>query len=403
MSLLWIMISWYEARTSILKEAEDYKKQVFRIGINKCIGFILAENIKARHNSPPFNQSAMDGYALRHEDLKSGKEIQLNSQSESSAGKSGALRLEPLSAIRIFTGAKVPSNATLVVAQENVEIENDHLVFSEKNFPVNHNIRSIGSQFRKGEIILRKGEMLSAARIAIAAAAGYASLKVNGSPKVAIIITGNELARPGSTLTGSMVYESNSVMLEAVLNEHKVAVTKTFYAKDDSKHITQAFKKSIKDADIVLLSGGISVGKYDLVKDVLVKNGVKTIFHKVRQKPGKPLYFGRKGKKYIFGLPGNPAASLTCFYEYVLPFLKVIRGFQNPFGTVNKATLLNDYTKKKGLTYFLKGKVSAEGLCILPDQESYKLTSFADANCLIVLPEDAEILRAGEAVEYHLI
>lgn len=397
------MISFSEAKSLILLHAKSNKKSLFKISLNKANRYVLAENIKARCFSPPFNQSAMDGYALQFSDIQNKFKIYCHPALENSAGKSVISKIPNKQAVRIFTGAKMPSNGNLVIPQELITVNDNVLQFDGSNFKLNDNVRGKGTQFKKGEIILRKGEVLNAPKIALAATAGYNSLKVFSCPKIAIIVSGSELVAPGKQLTGDKIYESNSIMLEALLKENHITTTRTRFVKDEIKQTTTAISKALKEADVILISGGISVGKYDLIKDILEKLKTQTIFHKIKQKPGKPIYFGKNKNNYIFGLPGNPAASLTCFFEYVLPFIKSLSGYNTPFAITQKAKLTGSYSKKAGLTHFLKGYVLSNNVTILPDQESYKITSFSDANCLIVIPEETTLVNTGDEVDYHLI
>lgn len=397
------MISCIEAKDLILSHSNRYKKRLFKININKALGFVLAEDLKAKCFSPPFNQSAMDGYTLVFKDVEEKQTINYDPSHENSAGKSKILKIKKGQAIRIFTGAKMPVNADLVIPQEFVTVEGNTLLFDVSKFKQFDNVRFKGSQFKKSEIIAHKGDLLNAPRIALIANAGFASVNVYATPKISIIVSGNELIAPGKPLSGDKIYESNSVMLDALLKDIKINTTSIQFVKDNISSTTKAIKKSLAQSDIILISGGISVGKYDLIKDVLEKLKTETVFYKIKQKPGKPLFFGKNGSKYIFGLPGNPAASLTCFFEYVQPFIKSISGQKMPFSTLKKAKLANSYSKKPGLTHFLKGIVTTDEVTILPHQESYKLTSFADANCLVIIPEEITEKTPGQLVEYHLI
>lgn len=398
------MISFSEAKSLILKHSKSNKKLLFKISLNKANHFVLAENLKARCYSPPFNQSAMDGYALNFSSILAKSAISSNPLLENSAGKSVISRIPKDQAVRIFTGAKMPTNGEVVIPQEYVTVNhNNQLNFDSEKFKLFDNVRKKGSQFKKGEIILRKGEVLTASKIALAATAGHSTLNVFAAPKIAIIVSGSELIPPGKTLTGDKIYESNSVMLEALLNDNRIKITSTRFVKDNMKSCISAIQHALKEADVILISGGISVGKYDLIKEALDQLKTQTIFHKIKQKPGKPLFFGKNKNKFIFGLPGNPAASLTCFYEYVLPLIRSLSGYNDPFGIPQTAKLNGNFSKKAGLTHFLKGYVHNNYATILPDQESYKITSFSDANCLIVIPEEITELNNGNEVEYHLI
>lgn len=397
------LITVQEAKQLLIDEAKRVKRKSTIVPLQKAQGCFIASDLKSKCDSPPFHQSAMDGFALRFEDVQTNTNIVLTN-SENSAGTSAISKIKPFTAIRIFTGAKVPSNADFVIPQENISInEMNCLEFERQKVKKQDNIRAKGSQFKKSQVIAKKGTLINSARIALAASAGYSKINIYTVPKVSIIVSGNELIAPGSPLKGDMIYESNSLMLAAVLKEHQIPVEGIYFVKDKLAQIKSTIQKAFKKSDILLVSGGISVGKYDFVKTALEELKTKTIFHKVKQKPGKPLYFGKNKTKFVFGLPGNPAASLTCFYEYVLPFIKAISGNDNSFHEVKKATAVNEYTKKAGLTYFLKGAITEQGITILQDQESYKLTSFAEANCLVVIPEYITEVNKGDLLEYHPI
>lgn len=398
------MISINDAKIKLLEESNSRPKGLIRMNIDNVFGLALGEDLIAKCDSPPFHQSAMDGYAINTEAFGKLDNICLESDVEISAGSDKKIKLKPNTAVRIFTGAKVPLNCNLVIPQEHVNIDsNNKLQFNSSGYSKDDNIRHKGSQFKKGELILEKGSIMNAAKIAIAVTAGHEQLKVIKTPKVRIIVCGNELALPGSKLSAGQIYESNSVMITALLKEYNIEISGSSYSKDSLKQLQNQLKKAFQQSDIVLVSGGISVGKYDLVQLALTNLKTQTVFYKIKQKPGKPLYFGRNKNKFVFGLPGNPAATLTCLYEYVLPFIQSLSSVKPDNILPKKAKLLNDYKKKAGLTHFLKAMVDDNGITILPDQESYKLTSFAMANCLAIIPEDASEVKKGEFIEYHLI
>lgn len=398
------MISTKEALERVLAESAKVKLKTVSVPLERSLGTLLKDDLKAKYDSPPFDQSAMDGYAFRMEDIVSGESIYFDAKLENSAGASRISQLAKNTALRIFTGAKIPAHANVVIPQENITVNADGSIhFDRTKVKQLDNIRLKGSQFKKNEIILKKNTEMRAASIALAVSAGYTHINTYAFPIASLLVSGNELVKPGSKLKGDEIHESNSLMLEALLNEWKVPLSRKGRSKDKLKALILEINKCLKTSDLLLISGGISVGKYDLVKEALKKCGVIEVFHKVKQKPGKPLYFGRKGNKFIFGLPGNPAASMTCFYEYVVPLLKVRTGKNSQFSKVRTAPCKNTYSKKAGLTHFLKGRLSGEGLEILGDQESYKLTSFVEANCLIVIPEEMTEVKMGDQLQYHLI
>jgi len=398
------MISVKEAKRMVSQVAQLHKKKIVAVSLLNCVGKTLARPIKTKCASPPFNQSAMDGYAV----CLSGKVAPIFFkvvQQEIKAGEEKLPKLKYGEAARIYTGAPVPKGADIVVPQEFVlvnETENT-MTFQLEKFKIQDNIRLKGEQFKKHEIILKRGEKLSPANIALAATGGIEKIEVYAAPVVTIISSGNELCKPGVELNAGQVYDSNSYMLASLLQKLGIQISGILYLKDNEQRTLRAIEKAVKLSDVLLISGGISVGKYDLMKRCLDKLKTKTIFYKINQKPGKPLYFGKNKGTYVFGLPGNPAASLTCFYEYVKPFLEKISGNTEDSTIIRKEKLLNSYSKKKGMTYFMKGFINQHGVEILKDQESFKLTSFSKANCIVVGQEDVDQLHIGEMVECHLL
>lgn len=400
------MIGVIEAKKIIDLEAKKVKPEKIKLRIINSLNYVLAENIKSKCFSPPFHQSAMDGYLLDIKERGVVQEIDVEPSFEIRAGGVDRIKKPLISkAIKIYTGAKIPRFGNVVVPQEDalLNAKQTKIIKTEKSFSPLDNVRLKGSHFRKGEVLLRKDQLMTPAKIALAAASGHDFVCVYKKPSISIIATGDELVMPGKNIRGSMIYESNTSMLCALLNEMGIFDVKIHRVKDKESSLLTCISRELKKSDIILVSGGISVGKYDFVEAVLKKLEVRELFYKVKQKPGKPLFYGKRNQTYVFGLPGNPAASLTCFYEYVKPFIAGITDSHANKPFFQQAVLLNTYTKKKGMTCFLKGKINNQGVEVLSDQESYKLTSFADANCIIVAPEGVESLNKGDSIEYHLI
>ncbi len=216
---------------------------------------------------------------------------------------------------------------------------------------------------------LHKDEYLSAGAIGFLTALGITEVSVYKKPSVSIIITGNELQQPGKDLQHGQVYEANSFMLKAALQQLHFNEVEVVYADDNLERLTSILNNALNKNDVVLLCGGISVGDYDFVLQATTNCGVKKIFHKVKQRPGKPLYFGKKENKVVFGLPGNPSSVLTCFYEYVVEALMIMMNKQNVIKLM-QASLANDYKKIAGLTFFLKGLFKDDNVIPLDAQES---------------------------------
>lgn len=392
------LISVDEAVKLVLRSVKA--RSVIAMNLSAACGYVLAEEIRSPIQSPPFHQSAMDGYAFRFSDYINGKTIRV--EGEAAAGVNFRGKVNIGQAVRIFTGAEVPAGADTVVMQEKVTVDRGMLMIHDPLLRKSANIRRAGSQVRKGNKALAKNTLLTPAAIGFLASLGLTKVKVYRKPSVSIITTGSELVVPGKKLTAGKVYESNAVTLQTLLNREGISKITLFKVKDDPAATIKTFRRALTTSDIVLFTGGISVGDHDYVGATVVKEKVRPIFYKVKQKPGKPVYFGLKGDKIIFGLPGNPASVTTCFYEYVVPAL---RGCQHhPEKTLRTITLpvSHPVRKKPGLTLFLKAHTDLKTVTALEGQESYIMKSFADANCFIMLNEESAGAVADEPVRVQL-
>lgn len=363
-----------------------------------AVGFVLAEDVFSPIDSPPFNQSSVDGYAILFNDAKE----QLNINGESAAGNNKNFSLAHKHAIRIFTGAPIPANADTVVMQENTAVENNKLIIQDEQLKYGANFRPQGKDIQKGSVALKKNDFLSATAIGFLAGLGVTEVSVTKKPAITIIVTGNELQTPGKPLQFGQVYESNSFALKAALSQLHFQDVTVVTVADDLQQLINTLNHSLETADVIIFCGGISVGDYDFVLQAATSCGVEKVFHKVKQRPGKPLYFGKKKNKIVFGLPGNPSSVLTCFYEYAVPALNAMMNKSFSIQTM-KLPLATDYKKIPGLSFFLKGFYEENKVTPLDAQESYRLSSFAKANCLIQLEEEVTEYKKGEIVEVHVL
>ena len=361
-------------------------------------GHILSADVFGAHDIPAFRQSSMDGYAIRFED----KDKELDLIGEMAAGTSHNLVLKAAQASRIFTGAPLPDGADTVVMQEKTIRNGNTVRFDDDKLVLGANVRQIGSEIGAGNLAMQKGDLLSPAALAFLAGIGIHQVEVYPMPKVALILTGNELQKPGTPLNFGQVYESNSYSLSAALHKEGINELEVLTAEDSLEKLTDILKSALKNNDVVLLTGGVSVGDYDFVLQASADCGVEQIFHKVKQKPGKPLFFGKQRDKVIFGLPGNPSSVLNCYYNYVVPAINKLAKKENSIKEFS-AELTHPYKKPKGLTHFLKGNYKNGKATPLGAQESYRLSSFAQANCLIQLDEERDNYDAGEMVNVILI
>lgn len=366
----------------------------------KALGCVLAEDVRAGISLPAFNQSAMDGYAFLFADLLMSKDFTI--AGEVAAGDGHALSIVPRQAVRIFTGAPVPAGLDTVVMQEKTEVNGNQLTILDEQLVQGSNVRKKGDEIEKGDTALPKGTVLSPAAIGFLAGLGLTVVPVYPPPRVHLVVTGKELQPPGSPLQYGQVYESNSAMLQAALSQIGISDTTISLTGDDAAEIASVLKAATATADIVILTGGVSVGDYDFVLNATETCQVKQLFHKVAQRPGKPLYAGIKEGVIVFGLPGNPASVLSCFYVYVLVAIAAMTGRHN-LPERRRLPLLANVSKKIALTQFLKATYNAEGVRPLHAQESFRLSSFSVANCLLVLPEEKREYKTGESVEVLLL
>jgi molybdenum cofactor synthesis domain len=393
------MVSVAEAKRIIIENTN--LSEPVTIQVKEAAGMVLAQNIFSHLDIPAFRQASMDGYALSFEGWKSNKRLKI--QGVVQAGLNDAELLSPQNAVRIFTGAVVPHGADSIVMQEKVKIENGDLIIEDDNLTAGINVRPKGSEIKTGDLALAKESVLTPAAIGFLIGIGITEVAVYPKPAISIIVTGNELQEPGKPLQKGQVYESNSYSLKAVLKQfHLDDHVNVFNASDNLEILSGVLKEAMKQTGVVFLAGGVSVGDFDFVPQAIEQNGITKIFHKIKQKPGKPFFFGRKDNTYVFGLPGNPASVLTCFYEYVLPSLGKMTNHNYNLQIV-LAPMANAFYKPAGLTHFLKGYYDGKTVTTLDAQESYRLSSFARANCLVQINEEVTECKQGEIVETHLL
>ena len=371
------------------------------IKLEESAGYVLDTDIFSPVNVPSFLQSSMDGYAFAYTNGYQDSPLQISGMLQ--AGSSELLEVTEGKAVRIFTGAPLPQGADTVVMQEKTILQNHSITITDSNLIPGVNVRQVGADILKDSLTLTKGTLLTPATIGVLASMGFSEVTVINQPSLHIIVTGNELQAVGKPLTSGQVYESNSPMLVAALQQLGIKKISVEKVSDSLDNITTALQNSIAQSDVTLLVGGISVGDYDFVLEATQRNGVEPLFYKVKQKPGKPLYLGKKGKQVVVALPGNPASALSCFYLYVTRVIDALSGTQNA-PLIESAPITNDYQKPAGFTHFLKGYYNRKQkqVHLLTGQESYKMHSFAQANCFVELRETITEVKKGEIVEIHL-
>lgn len=390
------MISVQEAK-AILKVNIPLGPTI-KVPLQEAMDLIVAEDIYSPMDVPSFDNSAMDGYAIIWDEQQASWEL----TDEIAAGDGKIHHLEKGKACRIFTGAPIPQEADTVIPQEWVKKDGQYITFDNAHFHKGNHIRLKGAQTKAGESILGKGQIISPGGIGLLASVGIAEIPVYSPPSVGIIITGNELKELGEPLSFGQIYNANGPVLQAYLNKLGIFNIRHYQAKDEPVFLQETINEAMAQHDFVLLSGGISVGDYDFVKSGLEKAGVRELFYKIKQRPGKPFFAGIRGNQVVFALPGNPSSVITCFNQYVKPSLLQWMGHQDPWEPSAFLPMAEPFKRKAGLTFFLKAKFENGQVHILPGQESFNLISFGTANCFAEVPENTESLAAGEKVAvYH--
>ncbi|MDG1844567.1 MAG: molybdopterin molybdotransferase MoeA [Nitrospinaceae bacterium] len=395
-----------EARKIILEKIKVQGTE--KVSISEALGRILSEDIIARRNNPPMDNSAMDGYALKAKDIElatSENPIKLEIIEDLAAGYSPKMTIQSGQAVRIMTGAPIPEGADAVIMQEDTE-RNENSVQVKDKAEIRENIRDAGEDVREGETVIKKGAKLLPAHIGMMAVVGRSSVLVGRRPSVAILSTGDEIKDLDDSLSGPCIYNSNGYMLAAQVKSAGGIPSYLGIARDNEEDLMEKFNWALQ-CDMVVSSGGVSVGDYDLVKASLKKMGQEMLFWKVAMKPGKPLAFGRIDNVPIFGLPGNPVSSFVSFEQFVRPSIRKMMGASQLSHLLVQAKLTHTVHKKAGRQHFLSAYVKWEnGTCtVSPTQEqgSGILKSTVNANGLLIFPLELTEMTKGTEVTVQLL
>jgi molybdopterin molybdotransferase len=370
---------------------------------------VLAQDLRAPFDLPIADNSAMDGFVLRSRDTlasSNGGSVGLVIRGSIRAGDSQLPTLRQGEAYRIMTGACVPKGGDTVLPKELAEIEGNRLVI-RKAIPAGRHVRCRGEEVKKGEVVIAKHSKINPATIGVIATLGIRRVNVFKKPSVSLVATGSELVQPGSTLKRGQIYDSNSSMITSALHEMGMAPVHVIRAGDDLRTLKKAIQKAIATSDVIILMGGVSVGDYDFVKKIVEDHGVEKIFWRVSQKPGKPLYFGKKGQKLVFGLPGNPASVYTCFYQHVYPALRRMSGSSDPYLRRARALVVQDIKADTKRLSFLKARTSwkrnVSHVKPLGRQGSHMISSLHTADSFILVPPMKGTIKKGQHVDIDLL
>lgn len=392
-----------EAKERVLKGAKVLPRE--SVPLHLCAGRVLAADVKARRDQPPFPASAMDGYAVRFADVETAP-ASLRVIGTAPAGHGFKGRVGPGQAVRIFTGAPVPKGADTVVIQENTEAGDGQVRVMVPSQRESQHIRRQGLDFARGQSLLRQGTLLGAREIGLAAAMNWPALPVTRRPRIAIFTTGDELVAPGRTPRADQIVSSNSFALAAFVRRYGGEPVDLGIIPDKINAISRAIRKA-SGADILLTTGGASVGDHDLVQAALKKAGIKLDFWKIALRPGKPLMFAREGNRRILGLPGNPVSALVCARIFLKPLIFALLGRPDPDDVVT-ARLGSPLPANDLRQDYLRAEVSRNSdgsyrATPFRTQDSSMQRALTEAQGLIIRPPHAPEAREGDPVDVILM
>ncbi|MGI4790003.1 MAG: molybdopterin molybdotransferase MoeA [Janthinobacterium lividum] len=390
------MLTYEEALAQILGQVVPLPP--VQVPLAEALGLVLAEDLIAPHDLPPFDNSSMDGFAVRAIDIAEAQAV-LRVQGDIAAGALSVPSLIPGMVLRIMTGAPVPEGADTVVPVEDTAIREDGIAFLE-DAEFGQNIRRAGEEVKTGTVVVSSGSLLRPAAIGMAATVGHAEVRAHPKPRVAILSTGDELVEPPTPLRRGQIYNSNAYALAAQVEEAGGIVTQRLHARDTPDALRAAFD-ACAGADILITSGGVSVGDFDYVKAVFAERGTVD-FWRVAVRPGKPLAFGQWGKTLFFGLPGNPVSSMVTFELFVRPALRKMAGHSELTRPLVSARLTEDTEHTPGRRSYQRAIVSRPpgeySVRTTGAQGSGRLGSMVLANALLVLPAETAVFPSGTRV-----
>lgn len=394
------MVQPDEARAIVLRQARTLPAE--SVELREAAWRVLAEDVRSTEDHPPFPAATMDGFAVVASDASPWREV-IGVQT---AGRSTAVEVTPGTAVRITTGAPVPRGADAVVRVENTEPAEDHVVVHQAAIATGENIRPVGFDLRRGDLLLRAGTRLGPAEIGLIAGIGLSPVAVRRRPRVSILSTGDELVEPGEPLGPGQIRDSNRFSLTAALQAEGAEVVWSGKGADERDALERLVRERLADSDVLITSGGVSMGETDFIKAIL-RELATVHFRRVFLKPGKPLNFATAGETLIFGLPGNPVSALVGFELFVRPALSTLAGMRE-IDRPRVPVVLAHETPPTDRIEFQRAvvRVDGEGRLVASttgNQSSSRLVSLVGANALLVIPPRDEVYRAGEMVEALLL
>ena len=398
-----MMISVDEAWGLICSAAQPLSSE--RRSLDSALGSVLAEDVIAPVDLPPFDNSAMDGYALKAAETQGAhaqRPVTVAVVGEVAAGSWQDAPVQPGTAVKIMTGAAVPPGADAVLMLEAGRLRQGAVEIREPVAPGTH-IRRRGEDVRRGDVLLEMGTPLNVQRIGLLAGSGIAEVRVHRQVRVSLLATGSELVTDGRPLKPGQIYDSNRIVLRTLIEQAGGACDDLGIVPDDPTMIRAQIQSGLR-SDLFLISGGVSVGAHDHVKQVLQALGMETLFWRVNMKPGKPLLCGRLGEHWVFGLPGNPISCVVGFLVFIEPLIRRLKGEQEAQPRSTRALLTKDVSKKDERRHFMTAHIApgTDGrLEATPTEKqgSAMMQALAQANAFVIVPEDRTSLEAGEPVD----
>jgi molybdopterin molybdotransferase len=388
---------WSEANALAAVLAKVPTLSARKVGLSESLGRFAAEDILARRPLPTFDNSAMDGYAVQAESCQSGARLRL--RGEQPAGPDRGLSIGAGEAVRIFTGAPLPSGADAVIMQEDVLREGDEIV-AQSGVERGEFVRRKASDLAEGQKILTAGERIGAQTMALLAAQGISEIRIGLIPRVAIVATGDELVAAGATPRPGQIFESNALMLQALARAAGAEVKLVEHSPDDLERMIEIFRRGIEH-EALIISGGVSVGDHDLVKPALRALGTEIDLWRVAIKPGKPFLFGRAGRCSVFGLPGNPVSAFVTFLKFVRPAILKMSGADDLALRQVPARLAQEVANEGERPHYLRGRLEDGVFRLCGRQESHALFGLSRANALLRVA-GGDTLAAGALVSVEL-
>lgn len=399
-----IMIEINEAIEIIKNNLPDRK--IIEISIEKALNYIAAKQISSPEPLPRFTNSAMDGFAVKWDDIKDlqlGDNIHLEVIGESAAGNPFEGNILNNQAIRINTGAMLPDDVNTVIPIEVLEEKEEKIIISKPTF-LGANVRYEGEEIKKGDRVLNKFDRITIPVISMLSSLGVNTISVLKKPEISLIVTGSELVQNGGELRAGQIRNSNFLMLKTAINYAGGSLNYNANAKDSLQDIKDAISEAEKHSDIIIISGGVSVGPHDLVKQASSELGFTKLFWQIKQKPGKPMYFAKKDEKIIFGLPGNPVSSLNSFVFYIFPIIQYLRGIKFQWTKVQglmEKELQNNGSRSIFYRVKLENINKAKIAKILEKQGSHIMSSMVRANGFIIV-KPGQIIRKNDTIDVNL-